>query len=316
MGFQHVWQEFNSDDIGARAAAYLAHPPEQPFFLNIGFQDVHRDWQGHFKQASPDTSLGVEVPAYLPQTSEAQQEFADLQGVIRHMDNAVGRIWQKLSDSGFLSDTWVIFTTDHGLAMPRAKCTLYDPGIETALLMFAEPFGLVGGRVLNELVSNVDLTPTILDMLDIQIPGNLQGRSFADQLRGLPYKAREEIYAEKTFHTAYEPQRVVRSERYKLIWNAEAGILNVPGDVMQSPIYPQMIAQVAIESPPMELYDLKQDPSEMENLIHNPDYTDIKKDLSQRLLNWMHETDDPLLKGPIASPFYQQGFDSLKAGSS
>jgi arylsulfatase A-like enzyme len=165
------------------------------------------------------------------------------------------------------------------------------------------------------MISNVDLTPTILDMLGIKLPDNLHGHSFAGLFRASPYQSRNEIYAEKTFHTAYEPQRAVRSGRYKLIWNAEVGILNVPGDVIQSPIYPQMIPQAVIERPSMELYDLNQDPMEMENLIQNPEYAEVRKDLSQRLLNWMQETDDPLLKGPIASPFYQQGLESLKAGS-
>lgn len=65
----------------------------------------------------------------------ARQEFAELQDVIGTLDTAVGRIWQAVQATGLGDDTWLIFTTDHGLAMPRAKCTLYDPGLQTALIM-------------------------------------------------------------------------------------------------------------------------------------------------------------------------------------
>jgi arylsulfatase A-like enzyme len=298
-------------EIARQAAEFLKSAHDRPFFLNIGFVEPHRDEQGLFKQAPADRSRGVRVPPYLPQTPEAEAEFAELQGVIGLMDAAVGRIWDALEESGLLDETWLIFTTDHGLAMPRAKCTLYDPGIQTALIMHAPPFGLTGSRVYDQMISNVDIVPTILDLLGVQAPDNLHGFSFADLLRGQPYAPRQAVFAGKTFHTAYEPQRAIRTDRYKLIWNAEVDIINVPGDIMHSPIYPQMIDRLTVERPPLELYDLLADPLEMHNLIGVPDLAPVADELRARLLAWMQATGDPLLNGPVASPYNRRALDLL-----
>lgn len=312
LGFEQVFSADQASQVGDLVVAHLQNiPSTRPFFLNIGFMYPHRDGHGLFKQAPPDASRGVEVPAYLPQTPEAEAEFAELQGVIGQVDQAVGRIWQALRDFDLLQDTWLVFTTDHGLAMPRAKCTLYDPGIQVALLMYAEPFGLTGGQVVNELVSNVDLVPTILQMLALPLPDNLQGQSFAPLLQRESHQPRQQVFAEKTFHTAYEPQRAIRTERYKLIWNIEVGIVNVPGDIMRSPIFPQVIQQIVVELPPFELYDLQTDPLEQRNLADYPAHAEAFHILRRRLLAWMRETGDPILKGPLASPFYHRALALL-----
>ena len=96
-----------------------------------------------------------------------------------------------------------------------------------------------------------------------------------------------------------------------MIWNAEVDILNVPGDIMHSPIYPQMIDQITFERPPFELYDLASDPLERTNLVSQPDYTEVFEDLRRHLLGWMQETGDPILGGPIASPYYHHSLDLL-----
>jgi N-sulfoglucosamine sulfohydrolase len=147
------------------------------------------------------------------------------------------------------------------------------------------------------------------------LPEHLQGQSFANLLRKKPHTPRTEIFAEKTFHTAYEPQRAIRTNRYKLIWNVEAGIINVPGDIMHSPIFPQMIKTITQERPHFELYDLSQDQQELNNLASNPEYAEVFHNLRQKLLDWMQKTDDPILKGPLASPFYYQGLEKLTESS-
>ncbi|MCB9456828.1 MAG: sulfatase [Anaerolineaceae bacterium] len=312
LGFADVWVADDAAAIGEHAVAFLRGGPEAPFFLNIGFFEPHRDDSGSYRYAPPDRSRGVKIPPYLPQTPEAETECADLQGVIGKLDRAVGQIWATLEESGLLAQTWFIFTVDHGLAMPRAKCTLYDPGIETALLMYGEPFGLTGGRVMDSLTSNVDLVPTVLEMLGIPVPERLHGQSFAALLRGTDYAPREQVFMEKTFHTDYEPQRGIRTGRYKLIWNAEVDIINVPSDIMHSPIYPQMIEQLTVERPPLELYDLEADPLEQHNRIDDPAYAAIADDLRGRLLAWMRATDDPLLNGPVASPYHHRALALLR----
>lgn len=312
LGFDHVLSGHLAPELAESAVAFIeqAHD-EQPFFLNIGFFEPHRDDEGGFKVAPPDDAKGVDLPPYIPDTPEARQEFSELQGMIKQMDVAVGQIMAALERNGLLEDTWVIFTTDHGLAMPRAKCTLYDAGIETALIMFAPSLGITGGRVVGHLISHVDMLPTVLDGLGIPYPANLHGESYWNLLQGTDYAARAAVYASKTYHTDYEPQRSIRTGQYKLIWNAEVDIINVPADVMHSPIYPQMIDSLTVERPPLELYDLQADPSEMNNLAQNPDYAGVLDELRGRLLSWMKSTDDPILQGPVASPYYARAMRLL-----
>lgn len=315
LGYQHNWSLIKAQDVGEMASIFLSEKAQSPFFLKVGFFYPHRSETGLFDQEQPDDSLGVEIPPYLPKTPEARAELAQFQGLVKEMDKAVGKIWSALDSNRLLDNTWVIFTTDHGIAMPRAKCTLYDPGIATALMMYDQTFNLIGGQTIYDLISNVDLLPTILEMLDIDPPPNIQGHSFAGLLRQQQYTTREAVFAEKTFHTAYEPQRAIRTKRYKLIWNVEAGIVNVPGDIMHSPIFPQMIDEITEERPYFELYDLVEDPDEKKNLIDDPFYVEVFNDLRQRLLAWMQDTHDPILEGPITSPFYDYGKTKLDAGS-
>jgi N-sulfoglucosamine sulfohydrolase len=275
---------------------------ESPFYLEVGFEEPHRPY--HFGGAQPDTSRGVNIPGYLPDAPESRQDLAAFQGAIRQMDAGVGRILAGLDELDLADSTLVIFATDHGAAMPRAKCTLYDPGIEVAVLL-SWPAALQGGRVVPELISNVDVTPTVLDALGVTPPGPQQGRSFWPLLRGEPYAPRKEVFAEKTFHTYYEPMRAIRTDDQKLIVNFEVSTrVDVPSDIRESPIYPLMLSQFDDVRPSIELYDLASDRWEQTNLAGSPEYRSVELDLRTLLLEWMHSTGDPLLNGPVASPYY------------
>ncbi len=312
LGFDAVRTTRNARQIVAEVRAFLEQPHERPFFLNIGFYETHRDETGGFKDVPPDAEKGVQVPPYLPDTPEARREVAELQGTVKWLDAAVGDIFTSLQTLGYLQNTWLIFTTDHGIAMPRAKCTMYDPGIETALIMYAESLGLNGGRLINELISHVDLVPTLLEALGIPAPLNLHGQSYFALLQGKPHTPRDYVYASKTYHTAYEPQRAIRTDRHKLILNLEVDIINVPADIQHSAIYPQMIHELTQERPPVELYDLAADPQERHNLADDPAYAAVKQMLLAALHQWMHNTGDPLLNGPVASPYYFKALRLLR----
>ncbi|MBZ0304162.1 MAG: sulfatase, partial [Anaerolineae bacterium] len=204
LGYDSAQARGPAREIGAAAAAYLeiAAEKEHLFYLEVGFFEPHRPYD--YGDIGPDDSRGTSIPHYILDTSEARTEFARAQGAIGALDAGVGQIVEALQSHGLLDNTWLIFTTDHGLAMPRAKCTCYDPGIETALLMHWPDGGLVGGRRIGEMISHIDMVPTLLDALGLEIPANLHGRSYWPLLQGQPYQPNREIYAEKTFHTAYE----------------------------------------------------------------------------------------------------------------
>jgi N-sulfoglucosamine sulfohydrolase len=306
LGYDFVVRRGQARQMGEEAAAFLRsrRRSSQPFYLEVGFFEPHRpyNWGG----ATPDDSKGSELLPYLPESSEAHQEMAALQGIIRTMDDGVGVILDTLHELAIERDTWVIFTTDHGIAMPRAKSTLYDPGIETALLMRWPAAGLQGGLHLTNMVSNVDIAPTILEGIGLPQPPEMQGKSFWPLLQQAGYSPRTEIFAEKTYHTYYEPMRCVRTSTHKLIINMEVSSqIDVPNDIRRSPVYPQMLPEITRGRAPIELYDLVNDPLERTNLAGQPGLADIEADLKKSLLHWMQETHDPILNGPITSPYYQ-----------
>jgi N-sulfoglucosamine sulfohydrolase len=312
LGYQGVLPVAPADQEAVGAVALLRELASQdrPFYLEVGFEEPHRPYT--FGGVQPDETRGVAVPPYLPDTPASRQDLAAFQGAIRRMDRGVGTILAALDELGIAEQTCVIFATDHGAAMPRAKCTLYDPGIEIALLWRWPAAGVAGGRVVTELISNVDVTPSLLEGLGVTPPSNLQGQSFWSLLQAVPYTARREVFAEKTFHTYYEPMRAIRTPRHKLIVNLEVSTsVDVPADVRESPIYPLMRAQLDAVRSPVELYDLSEDPWEQHNLAGHPSVASVQADLGRRLLVWMQETDDPLLNGPVASPYYSSALASL-----
>lgn len=320
FGIQHLTDRAHVHDLGYEVVAADHEPAtriaaavtdylmtegqRQPFYLEVGFFEPHRPYDWH--RTPPDDSKGVDLPPYIPDSADSRAEFAALQGMIQALDDGVGMILEALDQTGLAGNTWLVFTTDHGLAMPRAKCSLYDPGIETALMMRWPGGDLTGGRRVDALVSHVDVVPTLLDGLSLPLPDNLHGQSVWPLLRGDAFTPRDAIFAEKTFHTAYEPMRATRTTTHKLIVNFEVGPrVDVPDDIRAGRIYPQMIDQLAGHRPYVELYDLAADPGETVNRAGDPAYAAVETDLRARLLAWMRATDDPLLAGRVVSPFYR-----------
>ena len=288
---------------------------ERPFYLEVGFEEPHRPYD--FGGARPDTGRGVEIPGYLPNAPESRQDMAAFQGAVRQMDAGVGWILSALEELELADNTCVIFVTDHGIAMPRAKGTLYDPGIEVAQIWRWPAAGLIGGRVVSEMISNVDVTPSLLEGLGVTPPLVQHGRSIWPLLQNRSdYSPRTEIFAEKTFHTYYEPMRAIRTDDYKFIVNFEVSTrVDVPSDIRESPIYPLMLREFGGVRPPVELYDLTTDRWEQNNLAGAPELTLVEDNLRQRLLDWMKATADPLLDGPVASPYYRDSLARLRGSS-
>ena len=151
-------------------------------------------------------------PANLPDTPATRRDMAAYKASARALDQGVGTVLDAIEDE----NTLVIFTTDHGLAFPGAKATLTDRGIGV-LLIVRGPGGFTGGRVSDALVSQVDLFPTICDLLGLERPEWVRGRSLLPLARKEADEVNDAVFAEITFHAAYEPQRAVRTKRYKYI---------------------------------------------------------------------------------------------------
>jgi arylsulfatase A-like enzyme len=282
----------------------------RPFYAQLAPFQTHRPFPT--PDCPPDDSLGVTVPGYLDDTPETREDFFALQGMVRQWDEGLGLLLEMLDKRDLAEETLLIVTTDHGVAMPRAKATLYDPGVGV-LLMVRWPAGAAGGgRRVPQLVSNVDFVPTILELLGAECGGVVQGRSFASLLRGGDRPTREAVFAELTYHTNYRPMRAVRTDRYKYIRNFEVGRkVMVPQDAQVRGAYTGNLAALSGHPPYEELYDLQADPWERTDLAEDAACATVRRELSAALRDWMVETGDPLLDGPIASPFYRKALQGL-----
>lgn len=307
LGFDAIHSPGLGPVVGEEASAFLAQTtPERPLYLEINLEEPHRPFdQGGIE---PDAGLGVTIPPYIPADEAAREEFAAFQGAVAVADETVGRVLAALDQAGLANQAVVIFTTDHGIAMPRAKCTLYDPGLETALMIRWPGGGVAAGETRHALLSNIDLLPTLLELAGAPVPPSVQGRSFRNLLTGGPDQGRDEIFAEKTLHSYYDPMRAIRTDRYKLIHNFEATFrVEVPSDIQAGAIFRADPTRYAGDTHPgVELYDLASDPLEQVNRAGDASLATVERDLDHRLWAWMAATSDPLLTGPVPSPTYRQ----------
>lgn len=324
LGFDEIIEpgskrKYLCDKVSPLVIDFLKHSAREPFFANVGFAEVHRPYPRELYR--PDDPKKVFVPPYLPDIPQIRQDIAEFHGAIRKADEAVGSILNALKKANLEENTLVIFTTDHGIAFPRAKCTLYDPGIKTTLIMCWPAGGITGGGEYLELLSNVDFLPTILDIVGAPISEDIQGRSFLSLLQNESFKKRDEIFAEKTYHMIYDPMRCIRTQQYKYILNLSDGPMrtlasldtSTSGDSTLSYSFEphqavdfvdlanipssQRLFYLLKSHPVEELYDFKNDPYEQHNLANIPEYVNIQKKLRNRLTKWMEETKDPILKG-------------------
>ena len=252
-----------------RCQAFLQQESERPFFLYFCTSDPHRGGgtatelahqPNRFGNPAPQSKgypgvqevrydpADVMVPGFLPDTPTCRAELAQYYQSISRIDQGLGRLMELLKTTGHWKDTLVIYISDHGIAMPGAKTTLYDGGMRSPCVI-RNPYHQRRGGQTEAMVSWVDLAPTILDFagqlnrqtgtlsanLLAQLPnvprgsqksratgrGTFHGRSFLEVMEREKPPGWDRVYASHTFHeiTMYYPMRVVRGTRFKLIWN-------------------------------------------------------------------------------------------------
>lgn len=296
-----------ASDQGVNPAQAQHGGQAQPFYASVGFFETHRPFDEY------EADDHIDIPPCLPDTPKVRQDMAQFHGSVKALDRGIGRIVQALEDTGLADDTVVIFTTDHGIAFPRAKGTLFDAGLESALIV-RWPNGFQGGRVVRELLCNVDLMPTLLELAGVPVPEGLDGRSFLPLLQEQDYAPRESFFCELTWHDRYHPMRGIRTDKYKYIRNFEAGPRTyLPLDIHQSLSGQEVREQYYVPNVKEELYDLETDVLEAHNVIDNTAYADAAQQLRTRVDEWMRETNDPLLQGRVPgydAPEWQKEVDN------
>jgi len=313
----------NLEDYAKHAAAFI-RAGDQPFFLSVNDPEAHDPWlrQVAGLPEQPQTGAAVRAMPYQGlDPPEMREMVADYYICLSRLDTLVGDLLAALQASGKAENTLVIYFGDHGADMLRGKRTCYEGGVRIPLLMRWP--GHARPQVGEELVSTVDLMPTVLAACGAAAVPRLPGRPLQPLLADEPVAWRTQLFTEYHTHAAaanYHPLRAVRTDRYKLIENLLPDTVNpdyadtfrkLEGDAVDRGQagfqggLPRAIAGAApevrtayalMEKPPRyELYDLQADPYEFRNLANSPDHAFTCAELEQSLAAWRQETNDPLL---------------------
>ena len=292
----------SDDRETAASAAEYVRTADGPFFLSATFFETHRPFPARDEHdVDPD---GIRPFDPLPNVPATREDVAGFHASAARLDDCLGQVLDALEDQGVLDETLVVYTTDHGPAFPGMKCTLSDAGTGVALLA-RFPDG-PRGETVDGLVSHTDFVPTLAEYLDLDVDANgVHGESWLDAVEDPSgFDGRDAVYGEVTYHAAYEPTRSVRTERYRYVRRFDDYPTTVLPNVDDGPAK-QFLTDHGLgerERPHEALYDTYHDPSERDNLVDNPGYAGVVEDLRERLDEWMRETADPLLDGPVSKP--------------
>lgn len=279
----------------------------------------------------------VKVPPFLPDTPECRAELAQYYQSVSRVDTGIGHLVKMLKEAGVYDQTLIVVTSDHGIAFPGAKTTVNEPGLRVPFIV-RNPYVKKRGITNRALLCHTDITPSLLDFageLDHRknAPKNpidanafwkaqnlhptenrgknytsYHGRSWLPILEQVDDPSREVLYASHTFHEVqmYYPMRVIRTRKYKLIWNI-AYQLPFPfsTDLWASPTWQSQLRKGPdapfgiktvneyVHRPEFELYDVEYDPDESKNLAGHPDYAGVLQSMKEQLKSFQDTHQDP-----------------------
>lgn len=308
--FQRKELSAYADSAGAFMGA-----SDEPFFLSVNYPDAHRPFLRQVEGLPPEPLDDDDVDSlpYMGLDSPTiRQATADYHNSMARLDALIGDLLEALRSTGKADRTIVVYLGDHGADILRGKRTCYEGGVRIPLII-RWPSRQHAGQVREELVSTIDLVPTLIEATGAEPIRGLPGLSLEPLVSGRDAEWREHLFTEYHLHSNhnYYPQRAVRDKRYKLIWNLMPGEENpghaftvnrfIGAEEMQQALDradDQVSSAYALmASPPeFELYDLELDPYEFRNLAEIPEHESVLQDLRNRLLEWRQETDDAFLE--------------------
>jgi uncharacterized sulfatase len=295
-----VWDE------SSREAHWNKRTPGQPFFSVFNFTVTHES-QIRLRPHTPvHDSSRVRVPAYHPDTPEVRRDWAQYYDKVTEMDGQVGGVLDQLEEQGLAEDTIVFYWGDHGPGMPRSKRWPYNSGLHVPLIVsipekfrHLAPREYKAGGKTDRLVGFIDLAPTVLSLAGIEPPPYLQGHAFLGEFEG---PEQSYLYGFRgRMDERYDLLRCVRDKRYIYIRN-----------FMPHKIYGQYIAYMFQtpttqvwkdlfdlgklkehqtyfwrSKPSEELYDLREDPDEINNLADSAVHEAILQRFRQAQREWV-----------------------------
>ncbi len=305
----------------SRTAHWRKRSAGQPFFSVFNFLTTHESRLRYEPEALAKLTQSltpaqrhdparITLPAWLPDTPAVRTEWARYHDLISAMDHQVAAILQQLAEDGLADDTIVVFTSDHGAGLPRAKQFIYEAGLQVPLivhvpekwrhLMPSEP-----GRAETRMISLLDLPPSMLSLLGLPVPQEMAGASFLGPRAAAP---RTYVHAIRDrMDERVDMSRTVRDGRFKYHRNYLPHLPHYPWltymDLLETAKDFRLLADAGKLSPGLaffmaptkpleELYDLQNDPQELNNLSADPAHAATLVRLRDEHFDWVRRTVD------------------------
>lgn len=292
----------------------------QAFFYWYGGEDPHRHYEKGSGVKSGIDINSVELPAGWPDSKEIRSDVCDYYYEVQRFDRICGEHIELLKQHGELENTLIIMTSDNGMPFPRAKATLYDLGTKVPLAVYWK--GKVNFKVqVSDFVSLHDLAPTFLELAGVTIPNSMNGQSLKRILYsnkgGRIEKDRNFALSGMEGHVEFNPQRSIRTDDFLLVrydyegkwpvvkndynYNIDPSptktfIMNNKGSEGVKNFYKQAFGPRA----KWELFDLKRDPNQINNIALNKEYSEVLKELKEKLHEELLKSKDPREMGNSA----------------
>ncbi len=306
-----IWPDYYGDgtyDFMENFTTFMDDKKDDSFFLWVAFVDPHRPYTNDtaLKNATPAPEIhnpgDVIVPPYLVDGHSTRVDLAHYYDEIHRMDKHIGQMLAELEKRGLRENTLIIFLSDNGMPFPRAKCTVYDAGVQTPLI-FAWDGVIKSGTRYSELVSTIDLAPTLMDVAGIETPEDMYGKSIRPVFTDQSVPGREYVFSERNWHGTDAHIRTIRTKKYRFILNSYTHLPNSSSVTIASwrelmrykeaeKLTPEQSHIFEYPRPQVELYDVENDPYNLINLANNIEYYKDGQELAAQLQKWRKETND------------------------
>ncbi|MGB0257372.1 MAG: sulfatase family protein [Coraliomargarita sp.] len=281
-------------------------PKDQSFFLWYAAFDAHRPWEAD-AEATPHDPATLNLPVGIPDTPIARADFASYCDEVRRFDRTVGAVVAELKAQDVFDNTLVLVLADNGRPFPRSKTSLYDNGMKTPLVAHWPQGKFQAGAVSESLVSSIDLAPAILEVAGLPLASQLQGRSLLPICRDPEVETREFLFGERNWHVQRGCGRLVRqgdwvyvrdftpaSYSFQMVNHKDGAYAELLRLQAEGKLSVVEAAVFSTDRPEELLFNVAEDPNQLNNLAANPEHKQALETLRRALGDWQARTGDSI----------------------
>lgn len=307
-------------DYAANFQDFLQERPAgKPFCFWFGGHEPHRPYEAGSGVRAGKKLADITLPKYYPDNRIIRSDLADYALEVEWFDQQVGKALQALEKAGELDNTIVVFTSDHGMPFPRVKGQIYEHGFHIPLAI-RWGAGMKGGRTVDDFINTRDFAPTFMEAAGLAPAGTMTGSSFLNVLTsnrsGIVDPARNTMLIAKERHDIGRPNdwgypvRAIRTREFLYVrnyepdrWpagNPETGYTNVDDGPTKSFLLSGFDGYYRMsfgKRPAEELYLVSKDPDCVDNVVADPQYAAVKRQLRERMEETLRGEGDPRMLG-------------------